>query len=392
MADGFPITCGGIGCASVLLHVPSVGPWFADVKLTEVKGDMPAGGIELVIGDVTLKATVTDPSGTYGEQRSLRVVAGAGSWGKPLVARNYSNDAGTKATTLATDAAKEAGETMAAGISLPTVYPSHYVRNAGPASRTIEDAAAGVPWWVDYAGVTQVGQRFVTVPGKGARVLDYNPATQHVTLAVDSLTDIGIGTQLIDERWQGTLTVSSLEISITSASVRVTAWVGKGADNFLESMRALIGRLMPQGLFGKYRYRVIRMNGDRVDLQIVKKQTGLPDIATCDMWPGVSGIHAKLANGAEVAVSFLDGDRSQPVIDSFVGRGGPGAQPERIEIGGPNGADAAVKGGTVEVLFPPMIFNGTIGGSPASGVVSSMTGKTLGSIATGIPGVGISNG
>jgi hypothetical protein len=389
---GFPITCGGVDCASVLLHVPSVGPWFADVKLTEVKGAMPAGSIELVIGDVTLRGTVAAPSDTYGEQRSLRVIAGGGGWGKQLAARPYANDAGTKATAVASDAAAEAGETMAAGISLPTTYPAHYIRNAGPASRTIEDAAGSTPWWVDYAGITQIGQRFVTVPGKGARVLDYDVSTQHVTLAVDSLTDVAIGTQLIDERWPGTLAVSSLEVSVTSASLRVVAWVGKGADSLIESMRALIARLMPQGLFGKYRYRVIRMNGDRVDLQIVKKQSGLPDIATCDMWPGVSGVHVKLAKGTEVAVSFLDGDRSLPIIDSFVGRAGPAATPERIEIGGPDGADAAVKGGTVEVLFPPMIFAGTIGGSPASGVVSSMTGKTTGTIVTGIPRVGFSNG
>lgn len=384
----FPITCGGVDCTAVLLHVPSIGPWFADVTLAEAKATTPAGSIELVIGDVTLRGTVSVPSDTYGERRTLRVIAGAGGWGKQLPSRHYGNDAGVKDSAIAADAARAAGETLAPGATLPGTRAAHYVRNAGPASRTLEDAAAGVPWWVDYAGVTQVGQRFVTVPGKGARILDYAITSQHVTLAVDSLNDIAIGAQLIDPRWLGTLVASSLEISVTASALRVTAWIGKGADSLVESLRALVARLMPQGLFGVYRYRVIRMNGDRVDLQVVNKAIGLPDIVTCDQW-GVNGIHVKFAMGAEVAVSFLDGDRAAPIISSGVGRGGPGATPDRIELGGRNGADAATKGHTVDVLFPPMVFTGTINGQPAAGVVSSMTGKTLGTISGGIPRVGI---
>ena len=380
----FAVTLGGAACSGVKLHVGGSGPWFADCDL--VDGGPSSGATQLVIGDVTLSGTV-DPAhtGSFGARSAVRIIGGGGGWSKLLPARNYPNDAGVKASRVAQDAATEAGEQLAAPV--PGSFPARYVRPASPASRTIEDLAQrqGLSWWVGYDGVTQVGLRFHVPAGDAAVVLDYAPASQHVTLVVDSLNDCPIGAQLTDVagRWSGMLTVASLEIAITSESLRVHAWCGAGSDQLTDNLRSLVARLMPQGLFGVYRYRVSEMVGDRVSLQVVVKRDGLPDQVTLDMWPGVSGVHAKLAKGTQVGVSFFGGDASDPFVASFVGRAGPAEIPEGLEIGGPGGALAARQGDVVDVLLPPAIFSGTIGGSPATGVLTFAVNKTLGIITGG---------
>jgi hypothetical protein len=56
-----------------------------------------------------------------------------------------------------------------------------------------------------------------------------------------------------------------------------------------------------------------------------------------------------------------------------------------------NGQDAARKGDVVEILIPPFAFEGTIGGSPAAGLLTAPLPRTYGTIVTGAPGVGIGN-
>jgi hypothetical protein len=146
-------------------------------------------------------------------------------------------------------------------------------------------------------------------------------------------------------------------------------------------------------LNGIYRYRVIAMNVDRCDLQRCGSRKDLPNLVATPMWPGVSGAHARLARGAEVLVQFIDGDRAQPVITGFVGRGGPGDVPDRLDFGGPGAADVARKGDTVTAMLPPAVFTGTIvvGGvpSPATGAVIWSPPQIIGTISDGSSKVGV---
>jgi hypothetical protein len=249
-----------------------------------------------------------------------------------------------------------------------------------------------VQWWVDYAGVTQVGTRpAATLDPKAYQVLTYDPRAQDALVTVDDPSAVTIGSVLA-EGLDAPITVREFELVVTATEMRVHAWCGGVAGahgNLADSVRAIVQRLTDQPLHGLYRYRVERMSGDRVELQVVKKSAGLPDVFPLSIWPGVAGVHAVLSPGAEVLVQFVEGSRAQPVVTHFAGKDGVGFTPVSLVLGGPSGGAAARMGDTVEVLLPPAVFSGTIGGSPATGVITFILNKAMGTITSGSPKVSI---
>ncbi|MBZ0120990.1 MAG: hypothetical protein K8H88_28605, partial [Sandaracinaceae bacterium] len=73
------VTVGGQPASRVTVHVPPVGPWWAEV---DFEGDPTEleGRVTIALGALELVGTV-DPShdGTHGLQRRSRIVAGAGA-------------------------------------------------------------------------------------------------------------------------------------------------------------------------------------------------------------------------------------------------------------------------------------------------------------------------
>lgn len=367
------------------LTVSNVGPWHAEVDF-EAEPDL-AGRVTLAIGDLKLSGTIdASASGTFGLQRRARILAGAGGWGSEIGAKSYHNDGGVKARNVAEDAARAVGETIGTFVPRAERIGRDYARQTGPASVALEDVIGGVPWWLDYEGVTHVGIRAsVPIESSAYEVLAYDPRDRIATLAVDDPGAVRIGS-VISERLDEPQTVRSLELRVTPEELRVIAWCG-GSETSRERLtgllRAIARRANEDRLFGAYRYRVVRMNAERVELQAVRKLPGLPDLLPLSMWPGIAGAHAELAPGAEVLVSFLEGDRAQPIVTHFAGADGQGFEPVRLHLGGTSGAPAARQGDAVEVLLPPAMFAGTIGGSPASGVLTFTASKMLGTITAG---------
>jgi hypothetical protein len=129
-----------------------------------------------------------------------------------------------------------------------------------------------------------------------------------------------------------------------------------------------------------------------VELQAVRQAAGLPDALPATQIPGIAGAWAKLANGAEVLVEFIEGDPSQPIVTGFTPKGGGGFVPERLTLGATSeneASDAARKGDTVKCLQGPAVFVGTINGLPATGVITPTLPYVLGSITSGSSKVGI---
>jgi hypothetical protein len=360
---------------SVKLTVANVGPWVADVVF-EAAPDV-SGKVKLTIGTLELTGTV-DPShnGTFGLQRKARIIAGANGWGSKVVAWNYANDAGVKALTVAQDAARLVGETLGSFVPTKERVGIAYVRQAGLASRVLEDALNGAPWWVDYDGTTKAGPRKATaLDAKAYEVLAYDPAAKVATLAVDDPGAVRIGS-ILSERLDAPATVRELELTVNANELRITAWCGgseTGLGRLPGLMRAIVERATDSRLYGKYAYRVVRMDGDRVQCQAVSKAAGLPDVLPVSMVPGMAGAHAQLTPGAGIYLEFVAGDRTQPIITGFAGKDGTGFVPISLGIcEGPAPAPAAARvGDAVQVTLPPGPFSGTLNGvTPISGTIT----------------------
>jgi hypothetical protein len=385
------MTLNGHACTKAVLHIPGIGPWFVDCDLADEAEGLVSGKATFAVGDSKWQGTI-DPrhAGTFGLQRKLRLIAGGGGWGSTLAPHDYHNDAGVKALNVAQDAAREAGEVLGDFAVTDVRLGSDYLRTAGPASRALEHAIRGTAWWVGADGVTRVGPRAQTPARAGSYdVQGMDPRARVVTLALDDISAVGIGS-IISDRLDAPATVRELTITIDANAIRAEAWVGEGAQgNLVDTLRAVVERMTDSRLHGIYRYRVVAMAGDRVNLQVIRKRIGVPDAATIPMWPGVSGSHATLTAGTEVTVQFLDGDPSSPIITGFVGRGGPGDVPQRLELGGSPASDAARKGDSVECPLPPAVFSGTVGGAPATGVLTFPMMKLVGVITGGSSKVGV---
>ena len=386
MTDAY-VSVGGVPAQTIRVIVGNVGAWHV---LADLESDAPLSGmVRVVIGGLVLVGTV-DPAydGVYDLQRKCRVVAGAGSWGHPVSSRGYHNDAGVKARLVADDVASAVGETIG------TFTPAHervgldYAREAGPAVRTLEDAAGGVPWWVDYAGITHVGVRppLPTADTNGYEVVAYDPRARIATLAILDPTAVSIGS-VIANGLPEALPVRQFELTVNASETRAQVWLGgdeSSPDRLLGLMQAIARRATDSKLHGPWRYRIVRMKSDgRADLQPVRPDAGLPDLGPIEIWAGVAGSHAQLAPGAHVLVQFIEGDRAQPVVTHVTPRGGAGWIPTQLVLGGEEGQLAARQNDAVEVLLPPAVFSGTISGSPASGVLTFPTMKAVGIITGG---------
>jgi hypothetical protein len=99
---------------------------------------------------------------------------------------------------------------------------------------------------------------------------------------------------------------------------------------------------------------------------------------------GLPGVDVRAVTGSRVLLGFVNGDPRQPYAALW-----SASSIESITIGGAGAAPAARQGDAVEVLLPPAIFSGTIGGVPASGVLTFPLVKTMGVITAGSGKVGI---
>lgn len=310
----------------VSLHVPNVGPWWADCVF-EIAPDV-SGPVTLVVGELSLTGTITE-NGTFAEQRRARVVAGAGGWATLVAAQHYHNDltsdggGGVRARTVADDAARLAGETIGTFAVADERIGADYVRESGLASRVLEDVIGGAPWHVDYSGNTNVGERSTNTPNEDIyQVLDFDPREKLITLAVDDLSAVGVGS-IITEGLDEQETIREIQVKVSADTARVIAWVGgtgTGRGRLAGLLRGIIETVADDNLFGVYRYRVLAMSGNRTELQVVRQNGRLPDTIPLDMKPGVAGAHSKLTPGMVVLVQFIDGLPTLPIVTAFAGK------------------------------------------------------------------------
>ena len=334
------------------LRVPNIGPWWAEVVFEGAPDIADGARVTLNLGALALSGTVdAGHNGVFGEQRRTRIVAGANGWGDLLAAKHYHNDAGVLALAVAQDAAREVGETLGAFEATAAKVGVDYARQSGAAARALEDAAGGAAWWINQAGETIVGTRAaVDAPTDAYEVLECQPGEGLVTLAVDDLSQVWIGSTF-STGLAAPLTAFEIKATISPDNMRVVVWGGGtagGRGRLAGLIVAAVEAVTRRRLFGRYRYRVVEMSADRVKLQAVVSRPGLPDVLPISQKPGVAGAHAKLAGGSIVLVEFLEGDRTLPIVTAYAGKGEEGHAPTELDLSVVStlrlGSDAATEG------------------------------------------------
>lgn len=318
------------------IRIPWVGTWTADLAVDEV-GAALTGRVTVTLGGLSLVGTVDDVhAGAWAEGRGVRVVGGAGGWGKALPPKGHHNDAGVKLSTVLSGAALEAGETLSLAAALETRIGVDFVRDAGPASAVFAAAAPAALWWVDPAGVTQVAaSRASSEVAKGAdlELLDFDPIEGRAELAGDPAA-VPIGTVLrFPGRLPAPMVVRELALLLDEERLRISAWsrATEAGGRLLDPFLRLARRVRDERLPGLYRYRVVAMSVDRAKLQAVTPGRW-PDVLPCSLGAGLAGGWAQLAPGAEVLVAFEDEDRARPVIAGYTPKGRPGHVPALVSL------------------------------------------------------------
>lgn len=328
MTTDFFCSVGGFNCQSLHVYAGQRGAWYYDAILDDAPSNL-GGKVTCQIGSLVLQGTVRPSnSGEFILARSLRVVAGAGGWGTPLTRKAYHSDGGVSPALVAQDAARECGEVLGSVDFGDAPLPADYVRRAAEASvvldRLLEDT--GRTWWVDQAGITQIGIRPELAVSVGTYQLDtYSPLQRLASISLDDPAVLWVGSVLTD-RLSEPQTIRDIEIHVEKTTCRIHAYTGGDASDSSRLGRALdaiLGQRDSQRLFGVYGYRVFTEESDgRLALQALRKVSGLPDVMFASQSAGIATALSSLQDGAIVRVMFDEGDCRKPFV-AFYPSGDP---------------------------------------------------------------------
>jgi hypothetical protein len=356
-------TLNGLRVTSARVNIPAWGCWFADVSLDGEHS--VTGAATLKIADATYVGTIISGGASKGRS-DYRIVAGAGGWGGELPRKAYANDAGVKLSTVITDAATSAGETLVT-TSTDRVGPA-FVREAGPASGVLNHLAPEA-WYVDEAGTTRLGARTAGTLPTGVTHGQVDLARGKVTLASESIAAILPGI-VVDG-----LTVVDVQHDLTpEGGLRSTVWGAQGGSSRrATAWRALAEQMDPgRNYRGLTEYRVATLEGERLNLQAVRASSGMPDLRRVPTRPGVAGCRADAALGSRVLVGFIEADPARPFVAAFEDAEGDGFQPTSLSLlaGGMAGGEhvATIEG--VVVLLHNMIVGMAAMATPSLWLVS----------------------
>jgi len=389
-------TLNGSRAVSVRILAPWRGAWSADVVMdpADVDASTLIGAATIVIGEThgpvsTLQGTI-DPrySGTFIDRPFVRVVGGAGAWDKTVTAQHFHNDGGVTSSQVYQATAAQIGERV---VDLaPTLLGADFVRSVGPASRVLAD----VDWFVDLDGVTQVGPRPSVPDDASLTVLDWDPIAQRAELQSDGL--ILPGAIIADARiGAAAVTVRDVEQTFTGAGTHAIAWCAIApATRLLSAFGSLVRELGGIAFVKRYRYRVVLEGSDgRLQLQAVQPSKGVPDTLPLTVWPGASGLAARLKPSSEVLVEFVAGDKTQPIVSGFSSAAIPLENTIDASVAvhvGPSAAAIQLAGGGHSIAFADALFlelgkiataiNGIVAGSYAPPASAALIGSTKASV------------
>jgi hypothetical protein len=304
MSDG---TIGGARVMHAIVQESARGIPFADIEL-----DAPvelAGAQTLTIAGASWRGMIIS-GGPYEGRARYRLQGGAGGWGCALPAKAYTDDRGVAHAKVLSEAATAAGETIA---DVPTTRAGpNFVRVADePASWALNELYPG-GWYVDRDGVTRIGARTAATYSGTATRVRVDKARGVLELALDSLDGVAPG---VTVDW------------LTATRLVARLYGSAGVDQFTDALAGMVAALFPDMRYrGKYEYRVVSQSAERLNLQPVRRATGMPDLLRVPvrLAPGIKYLWKP---GSLCAVEFLDGDPSRAIVTAGDAPDSPGWLP-----------------------------------------------------------------
>ena len=171
----------GARVVTASIFLPYYGACVADIQLD--KPDALTSPVTLAIGNLSLVCAVIR-QGSFAGLANARLVGGAGGWGQTVASQAYANSAGVPLAMVLGDLAGLVGETIK---TLPTGFLGQFfIRESGPAGRVLRQIA-GSEWYVDSAGITQIGARPSVAIGSHADVTSLDPGKGLAMVATEDL-------------------------------------------------------------------------------------------------------------------------------------------------------------------------------------------------------------
>lgn len=330
----------GVPCSSALLSIPGVGLWVATLEVPFVLALVVGASATLKFLDTAWTGAVVAGGVADGVAR-YRIIAGKGKWGIAIPPRAYANDAGLSAAQLLRDVATEAGEQIDSPPS-GTLGP-HFNRPRLPASFAL-NLLAPRAWFARPDGVVTFGAR-PAAPASSLPVLERNPASRVVELGVSSSV-AGLVPGMTTEFG----TAADVDLELTPDGIRARLYAAPALGRRTAALARLLDAIDPGRRFrGSFEYRISTQEGERLNLQPVRSRSELPDLARVPVRAGLPGVKATYAPGAQVVVTFLDGDPTRPAVVGFDDPGQPGWPFLTMTIGGPDpAAGVAYQGAPVQ--------------------------------------------
>lgn len=334
-------------CTVVL---PRWGVWHADVLVASGDDLEQGAACVLELAGLRLVGSV-QRGGSYRERGWYRIRGGSGGWTTTIPERAYRNAAGVKLRTVLDDAARESGETL--GTYTDRRIGPAFVRQRG-AGVLVLDQLEPDGWYVDEAGVTQIGARPAAAYSLPFVVVDSMPATPGVVVSAESLVGLVPGAVLTVDG--ATIEAATVRHELTPDGLRSHVWgTGGGLDRMAGAMGRIIdARTAWAWYLGAYEYLVAAVVGGFLDLRPARAAAHLPKLANVPMGTGTPGASGEPVAGSSVVVQFLDGDPTRPRVVGYEGPSGGAHEPATaalmaagaVEVGGTEASVAATAAAT----------------------------------------------
>ncbi|HMA93475.1 MAG TPA: hypothetical protein VKP30_12360 [Polyangiaceae bacterium] len=355
------VTVGGRDALSAELRLSRIGAWHC---YAEVDGESPLSGAVVVAVEGVEFSGFVRLSQSLGGKAQAWIVGGNGQLSKSLDARHYTD---TNALTVATDICREAGETLASGVSIGEFRLPHWERIKGQASHCLLALCdrTGLAWRVKADGSIWIGQEAWSTVAPKVEVEHEEWTTGTVQVFAEEFSENA--KLLPGTTWDG----HQLEEVVHFISPGAIRTVVK-TDSLSSAINAFLGSIRRKiEMSSSYLCEVVGQNADGtlrlkpLDERIARPGNGLDNVP---IRYGLPGFEVKVARGSHVMVEFEGGNPDAPFA-ALWNQGGDGVTSVEFK---PNGLGAPVAriGDEVEVTFPMgLILTTSVG--PAALTIST---------------------